>query len=377
MLESTYLCPLCNKKLLPTPTELGLFYICDNCKGRFVSIYVLKKYNSQFVKTLWKDVIEPKSNSIDCSFCGRKMNTAYLAQETQSYNICKSCQVLWFNPGEFEEFMITIPQKTASGLSPEIEKEISQVHAKLEFEEMIRNEKESIMIDLNDLSYREIAIAALELPAIGLPLEDDKEPQTNNQQNKPWATYFLSAMIILVFAMTYAFGTERVFIDWGFIPNQWYRYYGLTILTSCFLYAGIAHFIVNLYFLIIFGDNVELYLGRRKYLVLFISSHLLGTLLGYLANMNSGIPCVGASAGISCLLAFYTVMFSKNKVKVPVKYLGNINIFKISITKYFVLWIIFNIILLFYQTNINAIAHLGGAVLGLIYALNMKPRQTL
>ena len=74
--------------------------------------------------------------------------------------------------------------------------------------------------------------------------------------------------------------------------------------------AGILHLVGNLYFLLIFGDNVEDYLGWRKYLLLIFGATIAGDFVHLLRNRIHE-PSIGASGGISAVLVFYALQFPR------------------------------------------------------------------
>src|SRR5207237_7917931 len=86
------------------------------------------------------------------------------------------------------------------------------------------------------------------------------------------------------------------------------------ILTSMFLHASWGHVIGNMWFLWIFGDNVEDYLGHFKYLVFYLLSGLAAGVLHILFNLNSGVPSVGASGAIAGVMGGYFVLYPRARV---------------------------------------------------------------
>src|SRR5215472_17901244 len=98
---------------------------------------------------------------------------------------------------------------------------------------------------------------------LGMPVEFD-EPE---EERKPWATWLLSGVIIS--ASLLAFSNLREVVQrFGLIPAQATRLDGLTFATSFFLHAGVIHLLGNMYFPLVFGDNVEDFLRPLRYLAL-------------------------------------------------------------------------------------------------------------
>jgi membrane associated rhomboid family serine protease len=81
-----------------------------------------------------------------------------------------------------------------------------------------------------------------------------------------------------------------------------------------FLHASWGHVIGNMWFLWIFGDNVEDYLGHFKYLVFYLLSGVAASFTHILLNPNSRIPSVGASGAIAGVLGAYFILYPRARV---------------------------------------------------------------
>lgn len=148
----------------------------------------------------------------------------------------------------------------------------------------------------------------------------------------------------------------------------------LTLLTSMFMHAGGLHLIGNLWFLIIFGRNVELAMGRILFLLFYLTSGLAGGLAHVLLLPDSVLPYLGASAAISGVLGAYFFLFPINNVKVWLVFC----VIEIPAFIFLGLWV-----LLQYVNTIEAVtsteqvvhtgiaywAHLGGFLAGIAFLL--------
>jgi membrane associated rhomboid family serine protease len=93
----------------------------------------------------------------------------------------------------------------------------------------------------------------------------------------------------------------------------------LTLLWSMFMHGGIAHIAGNMWFLWIFGDNVEDRMGHGRYAVFYLLSGLIASLSHVLMNMSgnaSMVPSLGASGAISGVMGAYLVLFPTRRVQV-------------------------------------------------------------
>jgi membrane associated rhomboid family serine protease len=84
--------------------------------------------------------------------------------------------------------------------------------------------------------------------------------------------------------------------------------------TSMFLHAGWAHVLGNMWFLYIFGDNVEDYLGHFKYLIFYLLSGLIAMTTQVAIFPHSNVPTVGASGAIAGVLGAYFVLYPRARV---------------------------------------------------------------
>ena len=87
-----------------------------------------------------------------------------------------------------------------------------------------------------------------------------------------------------------------------------------TPLTSMFLHGGWFHLIGNMWFLWLFGNNVEDSMGHVRYLVFYLLSGLAAATAQTVVNPNSAIPMVGASGAISGVMGAYIVLYPRVRV---------------------------------------------------------------
>ena len=88
----------------------------------------------------------------------------------------------------------------------------------------------------------------------------------------------------------------------------------LSPLTSMFLHGGWLHLIGNMWFLWLFGNNVEDSMGHVRYLVFYLLSGLAAAAAQTFVNPTSAIPMVGASGAISGVMGAYVVLYPRVRV---------------------------------------------------------------
>src|SRR6185369_8263582 len=141
------------------------------------------------------------------------------------------------------------------------------------------------------------------------PLRDTQPSYT-----KPVVTVILIAINLLIFIFEASLDPyyRNAFIaTYGMIPDE-FRW--STLLTSMFLHGGWMHVLGNMWFLWIFGDNIEDVLGHAKYVVFYILCGLAAGLTHVMLNPDSRLPTVGASGAIAGVMGAYLIKFPRNKI---------------------------------------------------------------
>ena len=105
----------------------------------------------------------------------------------------------------------------------------------------------------------------------------------------------------------------KLIYTFGFTPNKFNIF---SIFTSLFLHGGFSHFIGNMWFLYIFGDNVESILGHLKYFYFYLSSGLFAALLHYPHNPSLLNPNDRSKRSNCWDLGAYLISFPKAQVHV-------------------------------------------------------------
>jgi len=83
----------------------------------------------------------------------------------------------------------------------------------------------------------------------------------------------------------------------------------LSALTSMFLHGGLLHLLGNMWYLWLFGDNVEDRLGHGRFVLFYLLTGLLAAVIHLFANPTSAVPTVGASGAIAGVLGGYAISF--------------------------------------------------------------------
>ncbi len=142
---------------------------------------------------------------------------------------------------------------------------------------------------------------------------------SNNRETFPFVNYVLIILNVLGFYLQLtAPDFEQFVYNFAFIPADFHLLNPLAyiyIFTSIFMHGGFLHILSNMWFLHIFGDNVEDYMGHFPYLVFYLLAGIAATLGQYMISPQSVIPLVGASGAIAGVAGAYFVLFGKAKVR--------------------------------------------------------------
>src|SRR5579871_5963320 len=133
--------------------------------------------------------------------------------------------------------------------------------------------------------------------------------------SKPVVTVVLIVINILIFLYQFSLDpySQNAFMShYALIPD---RFRFANVLTSMFLHGGWMHVLGNMWFLWIFGDNIEDILGHGKYLAFYL---LCGIAAGFTQTFfepSSRVPMVGASGAIAGVMGAYMVKFPQSRIR--------------------------------------------------------------
>ena len=88
----------------------------------------------------------------------------------------------------------------------------------------------------------------------------------------------------------------------------------LNVVTSMFLHGSWMHLLGNMWFLWLFGNNIEDSMTRPRFVAFYLSCGLAAALLQVITDPASGVPMVGASGAISGVMGAYLVLFPRVRV---------------------------------------------------------------
>lgn len=170
------------------------------------------------------------------------------------------------------------------------------------------------------------------------------------QRSFPFVNYIIILLTVFVFILQITAPSFETFIEqYAFIPADFhildphsYRF----VFFSIFLHGDIMHIVSNMWFLKIFGDNVEDSLGHFSYLTFYLVGGVIAAMGQYVLDPNSPIPMVGASGAISAAAGVYFVLYNKASIKtLLVLFYGFIRIVNIPVWAFLGYWFITQLLL--------------------------------
>ena len=204
------------------------------------------------------------------------------------------------------------------------------------------------------------------------PLKDE-----NPTRRRPILTYALIIVNFAIFLGLLLTGTFELSIDeFGMKPAEVLAGRQLhTLFTSMFMHGGWLHIIGNMWYLWIFGDNIEDMCGRGKFLLFYFGSGLAASFAHALSVPGSMVPTIGASGAISGVLGAYALLYPRARVHTAIFAFYLIHLVMVPaaliIGFWFVLQVLSASVLLVTgaPSGVAYWAHIGGFLAGMVLIL--------
>lgn len=189
---------------------------------------------------------------------------------------------------------------------------------------------------------------------------------------------------LLPFLMQYGLVPARV-LAWGEAPGVSMSSAFMPFITSMFFHGGWLHIIGNMWYLWIFGDNIEDQLGHIRYLVFYLVCGIVAALAHVFFNFHSTVPTVGASGAIAGVLGAYLVTFPHARILTLIPIFFFFQVVEIPAIFFLVFWFV----LQFFSGALSVVstatsqtgggvawwAHVGGFVCGIFLAIALSRRK--
>ncbi len=370
-------CPVCQIILLKRKFENRDIYLCPFCSGVWlekgelqeVEQYIISNKNDAILST--EGLSDRKVIPVDkidqttrkCPKCDIDLKIFNFANNSNIFlDRCDSCEGIWAEKGVLEKislFMITSDDPVMDEYTKILSKMIT------EHEKSLASSKEikSIGDDLDSPALNGIVA----WPMIPLPLKIDQPAVTLAK-----VTIGLIAVNMLIFILQLMFvhtNEDAYFRLWGIVPflgfsiNRAYSF-----ISSMFIHGGWEHILGNMFFLWLFGHNVEDKIGSLKFLIFYLLCGIFGGVLFCVMQPTLNDPAIGASGAISGVMGAHLVLFPKESLRVL--WVGRVRTMPAIV--YLLLWIFYQFIygMVITITNVPLAvahwAHVGGFISGLL-----------
>jgi len=194
-----------------------------------------------------------------------------------------------------------------------------------------------------------------------------------------WTVILVNVLVFIWQSALMEVGYGGVIEDYGFVP---YRFLAapvseaFTLVTSMFMHGGWAHLIGNMWFLWIFGDNVEDAMGSGRFAAFYLLGGIAAAFAQLAVDPASVIPMVGASGAIAAVLGGYLTLYPRSPITVlnPIPLLWFVFGLTFELPAWFIAveWFVVNLLGGFEaiaagaEGGIAFFAHVGGFLAGLI-----------
>jgi len=214
-------------------------------------------------------------------------------------------------------------------------------------------------------------------------------------QRFPCVTITLIVVNVIVFFHELSLGPylhKYVFI-YGVVPKRYFFLSSLGLngllgkylpfFTSMFLHGGWFHLIGNMWYLWIFGDNVEDRMGRLRFFIFYILCGIGASLIHVYTHPYSSLPTIGASGAISGVMGAYFVLFPFARIITLVPIFFFFTLIEIPALFFLFFWFMFQ----FFHGTFSILApasfyggvawwaHIGGFIWGIILVFFFKKRH--
>ncbi len=172
-------------------------------------------------------------------------------------------------------------------------------------------------------------------------------------------------------------GVKVIKKDGGEVPQFVLRKHSpfVSLVYSLFMHGSLLHLFGNMLFLWIFGNNIEDYLGRIKFLIFYFLAGIGASLVHILFNIDSMTPVIGASGAVSGIMGAYLVLFPTATIRTLVFIFVFVTFVDIPAFIFLLVWLVFQILYASGQSGIAWLAHVGGFIIGLLLIKTVLKRR--
>jgi len=361
------ICPKCLSDMTELEHQGVTIDVCPGCRGIWLDPGELAQLRgaSEDLPTAPDNIASGtrylETSTYICPRCQGGFDTFEYAPGTGLYiDRCKTCQGIYLDAGELKKVHAVTGRRKLLGLE-------SPDSADRALRETMKRERarhgKSKPGSYSSGSGRSSSGAGIYFFQLltGLPVEVDAK-----RARFPAITVALIVINVLAFLFqmlavndvyyfysTYAFIPERLFH--GGVEG------GMGLFTSMFLHGGWLHILGNMYFLWVFGDNVEDRLNRGLFVVFYLLCGIAASLIHGAMTNNPEIPTLGASGAISGIMGAYLVLYPRRRMYQIIFFMQ----FRVSVAFYLLFWLGLQFIYTgMGMAGVAWFAHIGGFAVG-------------
>ncbi len=210
-----------------------------------------------------------------------------------------------------------------------------------------------------------------------IPIRD-----TIRSTNFPAVNYAIIAVncVVFLWEMMYPGDLNQLMLMYGLVPVRFtvpelaaqftFGEQAVSLISFMFLHGSILHLIGNMWFLYIFGDNIEDLLGPIRYLLFYLLCGWISGLAHVLTNISSAMPTIGASGAIAGVMGAYLISFYKSRIITLIPILFIPYFVEIPSPFFLGIWVFFQFLsAAFSDSTTSGIAwwaHIGGFAAGMV-----------
>jgi membrane associated rhomboid family serine protease len=220
-----------------------------------------------------------------------------------------------------------------------------------------------------------------------LPIRDNVQSKT-----PPIVTIILIVINVAVFFFQISLGSRlnEFLFAFGFVPSKFFHLLEkgdilvaiLPLFAYMFLHGGWLHIIGNMWFLWIFGDNVEDRMGHVKFIFFYILCGLIAGLVHAFLNSQSGVPTVGASGAIAGVMGAYFILYPRAKIWTLIPIFFFVQFVEIPAFVFLGFWILIQLFVGAFSMSMGSLsggvawwAHVGGFAAGVLLVFIFRKRE--
>lgn len=193
--------------------------------------------------------------------------------------------------------------------------------------------------------------------------KENRRYEATFKPKKIVVTKIIIAICVLIYALTYVNSSILYLLanNASLVKNgEFYR-----LITSAFVHANIVHLICNMYSLYIIGSQIESFMGKIKFIIIFLVSAILGNLMSICFSQGFSVGASGAIFGLMGALGYFGYHYRL--------YLSSV------IKSQIIPLIALNLVIGFMIPGIDNFAHIGGLVGGYfsLMALGVDEKTTI